>query len=376
MPMDRRTVLAAAGTGLALISGAGFWRVTRVPQTATLPWRLDPTPPADVRLDAFRHAILAPNPHNRQPWLIQLAGKDEALIRCDLDKRLPETDPFDRQITIGFGTFIELARMAAAERGVRMDIMPFPEGEAFPRLDDRAVARLKFTPDPMVIKDMLFAQIPTRRSNKEPYDLSRTVSADLAAQVADREAAFSVDAKLVGSVRAAVLDALLIEQMAPLKYGESVNLIRIGHTEVDSNPDGIDLVGPQIEALKAIGMLDRAQLTDPKSQSFQIGLEQLQAAYGSIPALVWITSPGNSRADQLETGRRYVRANLRATSLGLGMHPMSQSLQEYPAVKTAFDRIHGLLGATGTQRVQMLARVGYGPLTTPSPRWPLEKHIR
>jgi hypothetical protein len=63
-------------------------------------------------------------------------------------------------------------------------------------------------------------------------------------------------------------------------------------------------------------------------------------------------------------------------ALGLGMHPMSQSLQEYAEVAPMYRQVHTLLGATGTQRVQMLARVGYGPATGPTPRWPLETHLR
>ena len=39
------------------------------------------------------------------------------------------------------------------------------------------------------------------------------------------------------------------------------------------------------------------------------------------------------------------------------------------------DAVHRLLGATGDQRVQMLARVGYGPTIGPSPRWPVEAHL-
>lgn len=155
--VSRRTVLGAGLGGLALVTGGGIWRVTRMPQTAYAPWDLDPIPPRDVRLDAFRYAILAPNPHNRQPWLIQLVGSDEAVITCDLDRRLPVTDPYDRQITIGFGTFVELARIAAAERGVVVEIDPFPEGEDPATLDKRPVARLRFIPVSAPARDPLFA---------------------------------------------------------------------------------------------------------------------------------------------------------------------------------------------------------------------------
>ncbi|MFQ3595156.1 MAG: hypothetical protein SNJ63_03465, partial [Sphingomonadaceae bacterium] len=70
-------------------------------------------------------------------------------------------------------------------------------------------------------------------------------------------------------------------------------------------------------------------------------------------------------------GAAYVRANLKATELGLSMHPASQALQEYPEVGPNFERIHALLAPEGG-RVQMLARVGHGPAIPPSPRFPLE----
>ena len=131
-----------------------------------------------------------------------------------------------------------------------------------------------------------------------------------------------------------------------------------------------------MEALKLAGQLDHKALGDPTSASFQTGIDMIQDIYGSIPAAVWIITPGNSRLDQLEAGRRHVRANLRATMLGVAMHPLSQSLQEYTEVAGLFKRVHETLGAKAGERVQMLVRIGYGPKVEPAPRWPLETHLR
>ena len=75
------------------------------------------------------HALLAPNPHKRQPWLADLRHEDEITLVLDKDRLLPETDPFGRQIWVGCGAFVELAVIAAAERGMRVDVQAFPEGE-------------------------------------------------------------------------------------------------------------------------------------------------------------------------------------------------------------------------------------------------------
>lgn len=370
----RRLIIGAGATTLALAGGAGLWRVTRLPRTAANPWALDDTRPADVRLDAFRHAILAPNPHNRQPWLIRLEGSDGALISCDLDRRLPETDPFDRQIIIGFGAFLELARITAAQRGVRMEIMPFPGGEPQPRLDTKPVARLRFIPDAATPRDPLFAAITRRRTTREVYDLTRPVPDSIARQISD--GTYTIDPRQIAAIRAITMAGIKTEQMTPRTNMESVHLMRIGHDQVDANPDGISLTGPLMEALKLAGQLNHKALGDPTSSSFQTGIDMMQDIYGSIPAAVWIITPGNSRLDQLEAGRRHVRANLRATMLGVAMHPLSQSLQEYGEIAGLFKNVHDVLGAKLNERVQMLVRIGYGPQVEPAPRWPMETRLR
>lgn len=374
--VSRRMVLGAGLGGLALVGAGGVWRVTRVPESAYAPWDLETAAvPDDIRLDAFRHAILAPNPHNRQPWVIRLIGEDEAEISCDLEKRLPVTDPFDRQITIGFGTFLEVARIAASERGYAMETERFPDGEAHPRLDERPVARVRFAKVEGAERDHLYSAIIQRRSNKEVYDLARKVRAIQLETITLDGGAFSADPEFVAQLRTQILKAIEIEMTTPGPYMESVDLMRIGHKKVDANPDGIDLSGPMVEAGIVTGQIDREQLADRNSQAFAIGLEQMRETYGSVPALIWITTPGNSRADQLEAGRLYVRANLQATILGLAMHPMSQSLQEYQEVAGPYRDVRALLGAQEGERIQMLARVGYGKAIGPSPRWPLDSHI-
>lgn len=374
MSLSRRTLIAGAGiTSLCLVGGAGFWRVSKLPMTASTPWAVEEKGPLDVRLNALRYAILAPNPHNRQPWLIRLDGTDGVTISCDLAKRLPQTDPFDRQTMIGFGTFIELARIAAAEQGARLEIEPFPEGEPEPRLDARPIAKLRFVPDADVPKDPLFASIIKRRTNREIYDPTRLVSATIANKIGGDEQ--TTDALKLAAIRAVTVPAWTIEQETPRTFKESIDLMRIGAEEIDTNPDGLALKGPKMEALKLLGLLNRDSMADPSSAAFKTGLEMQEEICGSLPALIWISTRSNRRIDQLEAGYRYVRANLRATSLGLAMQPLSQSLQEFPEMAAQFAQIHDLLGGQPGKRIQMLARLGYATPVDPAARWPLEKHL-
>jgi len=171
MSLHRRHFLAASGA-LLLTLQAGVVRSQPLPAPLR-PWAASGATAADPRLAAMAWAVLAPNPHNRQPWALRLVGEDEALLFCDLDRRLPETDPFDRQIVIGLGCFLEVFRIAAAERGWNAVLTPFPQGEPAPRLDARPVAHIALRPGGA--NDPLFAAIPARRSAKQPYDMARAL---------------------------------------------------------------------------------------------------------------------------------------------------------------------------------------------------------
>jgi hypothetical protein len=381
----RNAILAAGGAALALVGGPVTWRVTRVPETAFRPWTEAGKPQGDVRLEVLSYAILAPNPHNRQPWLIRLVGADTAEISCDLDRRLPETDPFDRQITVGFGGFIELARMAAAERGIRLDIAAFPDGEPEPRLDQRLIARLTFVTDTAVARDPLFAQVLNRRSSKVPYDMARAVSADLLQQVArsaDNGTQFNVTniADRVAALNRIGKDSATLEFTTPQTWMETVRLMRIGAAELDATPDGIGLSGPLIETAQLTGQISREQMADMSSSSYKVGLERYLKRFEATPAYIWQVTRSNSRRDQIATGRDWVRANLKATALGLSLNPVSQALQEFREMTDLFRKIHAVLGVAtngGTQepRVQMLGRVGFGPVVKATHRWPLESKL-
>ena len=98
--MNRRNFLniLGGGTFLAAASSAGFL-FSRTPKTALEPWKSAKTYTDPIQR-ALAHALLAPNPYNRQPWLVDLRQKGQVTIHRDTTRDLPMTDPFNRQIFI------------------------------------------------------------------------------------------------------------------------------------------------------------------------------------------------------------------------------------------------------------------------------------
>jgi len=382
MPMSRRNFIRVVGSATVIAAaGAGTFVLTREPSKALEPWQLAGTPETDPRRKALSYAILAPNPHNRQPWMVDLVGDDGLVLYCDPERLLPVTDPFNRQITIGLGCFLELLRMAAAEDGHGTQITPFPEGHSNDRLDRRPVARVLFTGEGQA--DPLFAHTLARRSNKEPFDRARPVGSDqlkaisAAAGTRDGMAAHTTTAPdKVAQLRNLTWRGFVREMETHDAAMESVRLMRIGKSEIETNPDGIDLGGPMLEALNLLGLFTRETIADPGSTAYQQGLDMYREVMGSGMAYMWLTTNTNTRLDQLAAGAAYLRANLQATALGVDMHPLSQVLQEYEEMTPLLAETERLLEAPDAGRVQMLARLGYGPKVGPSPRWPAGTRLR
>jgi len=350
-----------------------------VPAAANAPWRAAGRR-SEPRLSALSYAILAPNPHNRQPWLVELVGADTILLRCDLERLLPQTDPYGRQITIGLGCFLETLAIAATAFDRTASITTFPDGPWPARgPDQRPVARIVL--GAASGRDPLFDQIAMRRSVKAPYDMARTIDeADLARVRAAGVGAgvrtdTVTDAAPMREMREIMFEALRVEMTTPRTFRESIDLIRIGAREIAANPDGISLGGPMFNALGPLGFVTRGQIADPTSSAFAQGLARYRALSFATPAAVYMSTSTNIPADHVATGRAYMRLALTVSALGLALHPMSQVLQEYPEMDALRRRFRALVAADPASTVQMLMRIGYGPRVAATPRWPLETRM-
>ena len=380
--MDRRSFLKLAGGGVVVAAaGSGLFLATRTPAKALAPWQAAGAAQySDPRMRALSFAILAPNPHNRQPWIAELVDDDTINTFFDTERTLPATDPFDRQLTIGMGCFLELLELAAGADGHRTETNLFPDGYDAAKLDTRPVARIRLIADESVSPDPLFAHVLERRSMKEAHDMTRPVPERALETLA---AAARNGTQVGGTVAAPDLPfwrdlterAMALEIDTPRTFKESVDLFRIGKSEINANPDGIELGGAMMDIMRATGLMTREASMDPTSTAFTQGREITLAPLRTTMGMVWMVTAANDRLSQIAAGRDWLRMNVAATSIGLGFHPNSQALQEYPEMSSIYDDVHDRLAPDGG-RVQMLARIGYGENVGPTPRWPLESRLR
>ncbi|MGI9153202.1 MAG: Acg family FMN-binding oxidoreductase, partial [Rubrivivax sp.] len=339
----------------------------------------------DVRRFMLAHALLAPNPHNRQPWIADLREAGKIHLQCDGDRLLPETDPFGRQILIGCGAFLELAVIAAAQRGIAVKVDPFPDGPPAANTlpAGTRVATLTLGAEGSAKPDPLFAQIPRRHTRKTAYDHQRALPDTLAAAWTATAQAFGLRAGLVtgegamAPIRKVTREAFEIETTTAKTWLESARLIRIGPDAIAKHRDGISLNDPFVRLVHTVGMFDPMKVPAPGSSDFKRVMDRW-VPFESGSGYLWLAGADNARATQVAAGRAYVRQHLLATAAGADMHPLSQALQEFPEMRGPYAAMHRLLGVDpGSGAVQMLARVGFATKPTgPTPRRDLGSMVR
>ena len=385
---NRRTFIRLVGGGAVFAATVPLLGCSSdFPAEAIAAWKTpeqEPKQGGEVRRQILSYAILAPNAHNRQGWLVDLKQPNEITLYCDTTRLLPETDPYSRQILLGQGTFLELLDLSAKQFGQRAEITLFPEGAFDAKsVDRRPTARIKLTPDTALAKDPLFDQILKRRTNRQTYEVKELPASAIQA-ITSSVAGLPVQVGFVGSSEADLLkqhrviakEAWRIELTTPRTILESLKLMRVGPSEIKQNPDGISNNSPFIRAVVALGLFDRNKAPASDDSSIASQIKDFNAKIDATPAFFYLVTKGNDRLTQINAGRAYVRAQLAATAHGLSMHPVSQALQEYPEQAKTYLAIHQLLNAPpATHTVQMWTRIGFAPAQQPSPRRGVDQHI-
>ncbi len=317
--MNRRTFIRIVGGGVIFSASAGLTACSKgMPEEAIAAWQ-GPKPGIDVRKWILSYAILAPHSHNLQSWIVDLRTPNEIMLYCDLERLLPETDPYNRQIMMSHGTFLELVDIAAREHGLRTDIELFPEGEFRPdKIDNRPVARVRLAKDPGIFRDPLFGQILKRHTNREAYDMNKSVPTDAVQNMADCMKPYPIRFGFVGmdqpdelkKHRAIAAEAWRIELTTPAKILETYKVLRVGAREIAKYRDGISINDPFLSLIVRLGLFDRSKAPKPDDSAIIDQIENFNKNLKLTPGFLWMITEGNSRRVQVNAGRAYVRVQL------------------------------------------------------------------
>jgi nitroreductase len=305
---------------------------------------------------ALRSASLAPSVHNSQPWRFRVLP-DRIELHPDLGRRLPATDPEDRELRLSCGAALFNLRLALQGFGVRplVTIMP-----GHPAAGALAIVRRVggLTPDDEMWA--LLKAVPQRRTNRRPFFES------------------GVDARhAYAMVRAAQLERSWLhivgsrEEVARMK-----DFVRRAHRIQQNNPD----VQAELGAFTghrpdaADGVPPASAGFHPEAQDewafrdFHPGHKHERLSgkdYESNPLVAVVCSHHDGPLGEVQAGQAMQRVLLTATTLGLSASFMSQPIE----VRKVREELRRSLG--GMLVPQTLLRIGFSTPVPATPRRPV-----
>jgi hypothetical protein len=120
----------------------------------------------------LNYAILAPSSHNSQPWRFNVTN-DSILVFADKSRWLKVADADQRELYISLGCALENLIVAADHFGYNSSVAYFPGQEDL-------VAEVALQPAANPSRDpRLFSAIPSRQTNRNPYEPRAISEADL-----------------------------------------------------------------------------------------------------------------------------------------------------------------------------------------------------
>ena len=329
---SRRSLLYGAGATLVLVAGGGVWRAvdqgvfSAGQGPAYEPWQTWRTDESKGLLKLVRAAVLASNAHNAQPWLFRVT--DSAIdVFADHQRNIGTVDPFLREMYISVGCALENLSLAAEANGYAPTLTLMPNDA-----DNKHAAHFGFV-RATAKSSPLYDAIPRRHTNRDAFDIAKSVSSDtliaLAALNSDEDVKVfwyvkPDERQRFGDITIAATESFIADAG---QSGDSHKWFRHDWSDLQQKRDGLtyDAVG-----LSPLTTVLAKMLPEQSSKSNDEGWLRLtreqQIPTAQAFGLVAVRDRLDNR-QRLRVGRLWQRMHLWATEQGLAMGPLNQMVE-------------------------------------------------
>jgi hypothetical protein len=334
--MSRGTFLKTTGRGVALVavaaSGVGLWRAsdqgvfTTGAGPAYAAWDEWAGTPGGGTLNLVRAAILAANAHDSQPWLFHV-GPDRIDLYADVGRNLGSIDPYRREMHLSLGCALENLLIAAAPHGFtyQMALLPDPHNAA-----QIATINLRRGTAPTL---PLYDAIPERHTNRGPYDTGHPVTSSTLTSLQSLNAVPEIGVVWFSGVAAKAAFAALTIKATVAFIGDKQQSTddfawwRGDWAELQRKKDGITLDTAGLSPLiRTLGKLLPPQTRSANDQTWLATTRDPQLSTAAAFGIIVARSARDTR-QWLEAGRLWQRMQLWATTDGLAMQPLNQTVE-------------------------------------------------
>jgi nitroreductase len=271
-------------------------------------------------------AVLAPSPHNSQPWRFSVSS-DQIILRADLSRKLGAMDPFEREMFIGLGCALENVAVAAPGAGFAADIALLPDSK-------RGQAALVTLKPADRSPHRLERAITRRRTDRGPYDITRPIDDDtlrvLQSELGDdapfRLVLFPRASEQGASFRELTMQATRDIVADARMSRDSARWYRQRQAVINASRDGLTMQTQGFSPLKETLARLLPQVSDKTAHiAWLRNTREVQLPTAAQFGL-FIVPPERLLDDviSLEVGRAWQRFHLAATLLGIACQPLNQ----------------------------------------------------
>ncbi len=308
-------------------------------------------PGLDRRMhDILWHASLAPSSHNCQPWHIKITGPHELFVECDHDRLLPAVDPENREAVLSIGAFIENLVIAAASFGYHSDVQVTAENNM-----DRTIARISFSEaEPVNYPMERLLKRRTIRSGLKQGKLNPDDVDTITASAPGKIFYFPSGSDHAACIEKEAVESFRIQAGRDSVMHELSEWVRFRPGDVLKYRDGLSVEGMEISGPAGWFVKNFMKPEDVMKPSFnKKGIKKIAHQAGQGAGWIVISCTSDSTESLVETGRVFQRIALKAVDRKIGIHPMTQCLEEeYGRKKFAANHDEALIP-------QFVLRVGY-----------------
>ena len=338
-------MLLGFGFGLGACSGVKREAIPGGPKEvpATLPL-------TKLQREVLYLASLAPSSHNTQPWQVRAASSDTWIVEADARGKLPAVDPRNRELLLSIGAFVENLYLAAGCLGLNTHMQVIAK-----TCMERDLVRITLQKD--APRNYSLERIRRRRTVKHGQLPKEITAGDI--QIMKKETGgelfyFPSGSEHARCIQEAAVENIRIQSNRNTAQRELTRWLRLSDADAQTHRDGLSAEGMEITGLKGWFVRRFASPEDFMKQSYRDqGIDQMAKLAGQGGGWMAITSKGESPADLIDAGRRFQRMALIARELNIGIHPMTQIIEEK----------HGMIQFTRHHKSginpQFLLRVGY-----------------
>ena len=354
--MDRRVFIKRTLAAGALIAGSGSLLNacgSGVKRTDLQPeGREFETVPAlgDEASAILYYASLAPSGHNAQPWVVKVTSQREWIIGGDPKRRLPAVDPQNRELLLSIGAFVENLAIAASAMGYEAEMKVIGKTSADEDLVTISLKKGRQGNYPL-------KRLASRRTVKQGFRPDEIRSEDVKAlsdPLKGQLFYYPRGSDHAKCIQEAALETLRLQTYRDEAQKELAGWIRFSNEDARKYRDGLTTESMDIKGFAGWyvrNFMDRGDVTKESFRKQGVDLAAKQVEQGGGWFIV--TSQGASVSDLIETGCKFERMALMAGEKKIGIHPMTQCLEE----KQGLEKIASNHSAEVVP--QFVLRVGY-----------------